>query len=576
MTTPPSAPPANGNIDVKPENLYGVSTQIAMEQGMLDKAATQFLKDLNGQANVGGAGSAVEAVNTAYRDVGEKVMQVWAKAVEGVGGAAVGFTVTANQYATADAASNPQHQGPAPTRPLPHVIWSAPSYGKVPNLKWNGVVDDGADGLLDDILNGVDKALEAILRPIVHHALRWGKAADILPLPDYQAIQKISDAWQNPVTALGQTDGTLTGQLGTITNQSNAEWYGAMRSFCSAVWGTAPWGKSREGYQWAHDTNQATSNHPALAVVIDTCDTVSSVLHDFAEAAYEMRKEVHRIYVKAVEEAIGKLKFDANILDDLKTLAKGALKTAKQLGMGITLHLDEGAINAAVSTYEGKLHALVPRLEAHKAPLDEAFRCMPKFEAEEARAEGFGARALVQFKHERKFTHPGDTAKGIYRIDLASDENLDGGHTLDKHVGKTDEQLAQRLRDQGDPPTQTWPYGKPKIGASSAFDDMEAAQRLTQYNIDQNSSGIKAWLDGPPPPQAGDKKDFAADAPNNEYSGRTVTKQPNAVNNSGYKTDGVNAQAIPTKGIKTVLKYDPNLDPPFVVLTSMPELNGKE
>ncbi|MFI9720415.1 RNase A-like domain-containing protein [Streptomyces sp. NPDC052396] len=574
MTTP--APPANGNIDVKPEALYGISTQIAMEQGMLDKAATQFLKDLNGHANVGGAGSAVEAVNKAYRDVGEKVMQVWGKAVEGVGGAAVGFTITANQYATADAASNPNHQGPAPHRPLPIVIWSAPTYGNVPNLKWNGVVDDGANGLVDDILNGVDKVLEAILRPIVHHALRWGKAADILPLPDYQAIQKISDAWQGPMGALGQTDGTLTGQLSTITNQGNAEWYGAMRQFCSAVWGTAYWGKSRQGYEWGHDTTGATSNHPALGVMIDTCDTMITVLHDFAEAAYEMRKEVHRIYVKAVREAIGKIKLDDNIFNDLKTLAKGALKTAKQLGMGITLKLDEGAINAAVSAYEGKLHALVPKLEARKAPLDEAIRSMPKFEAEEARAEAFGARALVQFKHERKFTNPGDTAKGIYKIDLASEEDLDGSHSIDRHVGKSDEQLAQRLRDQGDPPTQAWPYGKPKIGAASSFDDMDSAQRLTQYNIDKNSSAIKAWLDGPPPPQAGDKEPFACDAPNNEYSGRTVTKQPNAVNNSGYKTDGVNAQAIPTKGVKTVLKYDPNLDPPFVVLTSMPELNGKE
>ncbi|WP_374214436.1 RNase A-like domain-containing protein [Streptomyces sp. Je 1-79] len=40
------------------------------------------------------------------------------------------------------------------------------------------------------------------------------------------------------------------------------------------------------------------------------------------------------------------------------------------------------------------------------------------------------------------------------------------GHTLDKHVGKTDEQLAQRLRDQqSGGPTAAWPHGKPSPAA---------------------------------------------------------------------------------------------------------------
>lgn len=44
------------------------------------------------------------------------------------------------------------------------------------------------------------------------------------------------------------------------------------------------------------------------------------------------------------------------------------------------------------------------------------------------------------------------------------------GHTLYKHVGKTDEQLAQRPRDQqGNGPTAAWPHGKPIPGSSSSF-----------------------------------------------------------------------------------------------------------
>ncbi|MFH9471449.1 hypothetical protein ACH4LT_29890 [Streptomyces clavifer] len=40
--------------------------------------------------------------------------------------------------------------------------------------------------------------------------------------------------------------------------------------------------------------------------------------------------------------------------------------------------------------------------------------------------------------------------QGNHAFDLANNEYLGGGHTSEKHVGKTDEQLAQRLRDQAD------------------------------------------------------------------------------------------------------------------------------
>lgn len=570
MSTPPA--PSNGSIDVKPADLYRISGQMAQEQGNLDRGAGLFLRELDSQSNVGGAGKAVDAFNSAYREVGEKVLRVWAKSVVSVGGAAVGFTATANHYVTADAASNPSHKGSPATRAAPHVIQQVPSYGSVPVLKWDGLVDDGADGILADVFDGIDHAVEAILRPIAHHALRWGKAADLLPLPEADKLDKVSVAWQQPGLALAQVDGVLTGLVSSVTVQTNPEWYGAMRSFCSAIWGTTAWGKSRAGYEWKHEGATGGSRHPAFAVLFDTCDTVSDALREFSVAAYEMRTEVNRIYRKAVSDALPKLDFGDGVVSGVKNLGKSLFKAGKELGWGITLELDEGAINAAVTRYESVLHGLVPKLKARIEPLDEALMSLPTYEAEEARAEGFGARALSAFRNEHQWTGPDDTKNGIYRIDLASNEYLGDGHTLDKHVGKTDEQLAQRLRDQQTAgPTPTWPYGKPYPSASSSFQDAEAAQRLTQHNIDQNSSEIKAWLTGPPPPSNGDKKGFDGSAPSGEYSGRSVTKQPNSENNSGYRTDGMNARAIPVKGIKTILKYDGRLDPPFVVLTSMPQ-----
>ncbi|WP_241833361.1 RNase A-like domain-containing protein [Streptomyces caatingaensis] len=568
MSTPP--PSSNGTVDVKPGDLYRISGQMADQQGRLDREAGLFLKELDSHSNVGGAGKAVDAFNSAYREVGEKVLQVWAKSVVSVGGAAVGFTATANHYVTADAASNPSHKGAPATRPAPQVIQQTSSYGSVPVLKWDGLVDDGTEGILADVFDGIDHAVEAILRPIAHHALRWGKAADLLPLPEADKLDKVSVAWQQPGLALADVDAALTGLVGSVTVQGNPEWYGAMRSFCSAIWGTTAWGKSRLGYEWKHEGASGGSRHPAFAVVFDTCDTVSDALRQFAEAAHEMRTEVSRLYRKAVYDALPKLEFGDGVVDGVKSLGKSLLKAGKDLAWGITLEIDEGAINAAVTRYESVLHGLVPKLRARVEPLDEALMSLPTYEAEEARAEGFGARALDQFKHRHKWT--GQDSDGAFRIDLAGNEYLGDGHTLDKHVGKTDEQLAQRLRDQQTAgPTPTWPYGKPYPGAASSFKDAESAQRLTQYNINQNSDAIKAWLTGPPPPSNGAAKGFESSAPSGEYSGRSVTKQPNSENNSGYRTDGMNARAISVKGIKTILRYDDRLDPPFVVLTSMPQ-----
>ncbi|MFE3374513.1 hypothetical protein [Streptomyces anulatus] len=97
------------------------------------------------------------------------------------------------------------------------------------------------------------------------------------------------------------------------------------------------------------------------------------------------------------------------------------------------------------------------------------------------------------------------------------------GHTLDKHVGKADEQLAQRLRyQQSGGPTTAWPHGKPM--------------------------------------------------PNGETSGRSVSKQPVHPNDplSGYKQGGLNARAYDVSGVDTRIRYDSRRNPPFTVMTSMP------
>ncbi|MEU0335832.1 RNase A-like domain-containing protein [Streptomyces sp. NPDC006193] len=576
MATP--APGRNGTIDVKPSDLHRVSVGVASQQTVMDKGAKSLLDDLHRYPDAGGYGTSPQAFARSYVKVGNRFLEVWARSVVSIGGAAVGFTWTANAYAKAEAASDPAGKAQPVVQPLPRVIEKPPAYGPVPNLKWGD--DDGGDDFVRRLLEWVPEPVRDVLRPVVKHAFRMGKVAEVYPFPQQHYLNSLSQAWLATTTALSLAESGLTGNVSSITLQTHSEWYDAMRQFCSSLWGTTAWGGSREGYRWKHDSAASqTATHPVMTVLFDTAQEVSDLLREFAEVAVYLNREVWDVYVKAVREAIPELEFDLKDgvgMDDLKGVAKGLVKgvvnSASQLGQGIVLHMDTARLDAIVTTYNRRVDALVPRLDALIAPLDEAHRSAPTFEAQEARAQGFGMRALNEFKTEHVWTNPEDTENGVYRIELAGQEYMSGGHTLDKHVGKTDEQLAQRLRDQGHPPTNAWPHGKPAIAAASTFTSAEKAQELTQYNIDQNSAKITKWLGRPPKSENNDLKlPIDTIAPNGEYSGRSVTKQPNDVNNQGFKNKGMDAEAINVTGVKTVLKYDASLDPPFVVLTSMPE-----
>ncbi|MGC9501326.1 RNase A-like domain-containing protein [Streptomyces sp. WG7] len=55
---------------------------------------------------------------------------------------------------------------------------------------------------------------------------------------------------------------------------------------------------------------------------------------------------------------------------------------------------------------------------------------------------------------------------------MANQEGIHGSHVIDKHVGKTDMQLAHRLR------------GQPTIDAASSFPNLTVAQKTTQETIE--------------------------------------------------------------------------------------------
>jgi hypothetical protein len=66
--------------------------------------------------------------------------------------------------------------------------------------------------------------------------------------------------------------------------------------------------------------------------------------------------------------------------------------------------------------------------------------------------------------------------------DLSQDESA-GGHTLRKHVGRTDDQLRERLRHEHN------------ISAASTWNDRETAERAVGVALQQNRDKIDRWLD---------------------------------------------------------------------------------
>ena len=67
------------------------------------------------------------------------------------------------------------------------------------------------------------------------------------------------------------------------------------------------------------------------------------------------------------------------------------------------------------------------------------------------------------------------------RVDLRRDEAR-GGHTIARHVGRTDAQLQERLRRE-------------RIAAASTYPDLETAERIVALALAENARRVQRWVD---------------------------------------------------------------------------------
>ncbi|MGW7305767.1 RNase A-like domain-containing protein [Streptomyces sp. NPDC054835] len=579
VQTPPLPPPpvtspwsAAGIIDVQPLQLYEVSAALAFEQGSFHKTLIQLLDAHAGYARVGGSGSAAVEFATEYAKVVALLLDVHARAVLAIGGAAIGFTTTANNFGLADASTHPGGPPFTPQGP-PVVIWLKPTYTPPPPF---GVRDGNA---VDDFLDVIDGGIAGdLMREVVEAALRTGRALEILPLPNYLRVNEVSQLWLGHQMGIGTIEGQLLTTVDTITDHTNADWHAAMRQFVSSLWGTTAWGKRTADYEWAHKppTGPGTSL-PVFGVLSTTAEKLAEVTRIYAEAAQRVRADLRGILHRAFKEALVVLDV-TDIKGSIKHLFDRLKKLSKGLLAAVLLNIDTGAVNRAVDTYEEQLRAQAGTLRGLIPALEEAARAVPTFQAEEARAEAYGARSLFEFNRKIYPVNPDAwNPANHFQVDLAAMEwerndyqpnpqapvvpGLEA-HTVDKHVGLTPEQLTHRLRDQGTDPASTFrdlPSAQEYVNA--AVNDPAKKDMLDNWIRRQEQKVLNGTFN----PESTQNWDF----PVKDANGQAV-EVGTSVSQADFAAQGYAATGTPVHTVHVSLAYSPETKSLYV-LTAYPK-----
>jgi uncharacterized membrane protein len=124
------------------------------------------------------------------------------------------------------------------------------------------------------------------------------------------------------------------------------------------------------------------------------------------------------------------------------------------------------------------------------------------------------------------------------RYDLDRDEQL-GGHALRRHVGRTDQQLMERLAEE------------PDISAASTYTDRAMAEKTVAAALARERDRVESWLNRPDA-----HPNLALQVHGNEAIGRSIRRGEKA--------------AQPSYSAAVVLRWDG--DHRFHVLTTYPEL----
>lgn len=124
------------------------------------------------------------------------------------------------------------------------------------------------------------------------------------------------------------------------------------------------------------------------------------------------------------------------------------------------------------------------------------------------------------------------------RRDLEDDEAL-GGHTLARHVGRTDGQLRERLRRE------------PNISSASTYSDRATAEQVVAAALEESKSKVDRWLS-----RSGGRPNLVIDRAEAAPVGRSLRRGDRA--------------PLPCNHVVLVLRWDARRERLYV-LTSYPE-----
>ncbi|RPF40050.1 hypothetical protein EDD96_3803 [Streptomyces sp. Ag109_G2-6] len=569
MGAPPS-PAANGGFDVQPLHVHHAADQVKEAQFAHADRAFALVDVLNKYNQSAGTGRGADAFADAYMEVAAKFLEAWGRSVVSAGGASVGLNHTANQYVLAEWDAGGRKGAQPALRPELVVINKPPRYGPVNPIKWTGTGEDVDSWWISGVIGEFPDFLADVIRPAIEHGLRLGKVHEITPGIKEDEVRDMAKAWRKIGAEAVKASDDFNAAIAGITDpKDKGEWQAAMRAFGQTIWGTTAWGRQLDaqgnrtqtgGREWRTTKDLPPSGRrPIVDVLKKTADEIAPLLEHLCDVGDRTTKFTTQAAVNAAKATASDLS-DLSVTN-LTKMAVGGI--VGRIVLSFRSHMDKSGCDAVVETYHkefteaaGKLKALLPELEI-------AITSAPTYQAEMARAQGFGARSLNEFKKEHSW-QIGDESPFpyVYSLDLATNEGLGGAHTIDKHVGKTDEQLLQRITDE------QRANGKYNVLAASSFANLDTAQKYTQYNIRQNTTEIQKWLKNPPPAE----KTFTvqvSSVPDGPLSGSAVTGRTVRVENDRV----LPAQDI--YGVITKLAYDPNLKPPFVVYTSTPDKVNK-
>lgn len=134
------------------------------------------------------------------------------------------------------------------------------------------------------------------------------------------------------------------------------------------------------------------------------------------------------------------------------------------------------------------------------------------------------------------------------RIRLAEHESLSGrapgGHTIERHIGKTPEELLARLSR------------RPELREASSFRNIREAEQLVSKVLSDNSNQIQLWVKNVHPALKIARMQLL----------RTFANQTGTVIRRGSQT------AIPCYKVRVVLDFKKWHGKPYFILTAFPEV----